>query len=197
MLGEIKRLIKYVIKHGDDFIRTALGSAQQTVEQERQQMQKELRTLEGRDRELDKLFNRMYEDNTNGKIDDERFGRMSRQYTDEQKNIAERLKELRTELDSQTIQTLTADSFITILKKYGKTKKLTQYMLSELIEKIEVYQAEKIDGIWQQKLRIHYHGIGSISIPENLSIPNCDITMNTRKGVNVQYSPLKPNNITA
>ena len=196
VLGEIKRLVKYVTKHGDDFIRAALGSAQQTVEMERQQMQKELRTLESRDRGLDKLFNRMYEDNANGKIDDERFGRMSRQYTDEQKNISERLKELRAELDSQAIQTLTADSFITVLKKYGKTKKLTQYMLNELIEKIEVYQAEKVDGIWQQRLRIHYHGIGSILIPEYLSIPNCEVTMNTRKGVNVQYSPLK-SNITA
>ena len=63
-------------------------------------------------------------------------------------------------------------------------------MLNELIEKIEVYQTEKINGIWQQKLRIHYHGISPISIPENLSIPNCEVTMNTRKGVNVQCSPL-------
>ena len=190
MLGEIKRLIKYVTKHGDDFLRAALGSAQQTVENNRQQMQKELRTLEARDRELDKLFSRMYEDSANGKIDDDRFGRMSRQYTDEQKTIAERIKELRAELDSQSIQTLTADSFIDTLKKYGKTKKLTQYMLNELIEKVEVYQAEKIDGVWKQKLRIHYHGIGSISILENLAIPNCEVNMNTRKGVDVQYSPL-------
>ena len=148
VLGEIKRLVKYVTKHGDDFIQAALGSAQQTVELERQQMQKELRTLEARDRELDKLFNRMYEDNANGKIDDERFGRMSRQYTDEQKNIAERIKPLRAELDTQSIQTLTADSLIAVLKKYGKTKELTQYMLNELIEKIEVFQVEKIDGVW-------------------------------------------------
>jgi len=63
-------------------------------------------------------------------------------------------------------------------------------MLNQLVEKIEVYQSEKIDGVWQQRLRIHYHGIGSISIPEQLAIPNCEVTMNTRKGVNVQYSPL-------
>jgi len=63
-------------------------------------------------------------------------------------------------------------------------------MLNQLVEKIEVYQAEKIDGVWQQRLRIHYHGLGSISIPEQLAIPNCEVNMNTRKGVNVQYSPL-------
>jgi len=188
VLGEIRRLIKYVTRHGDDFIRAALGSAQQTAEQERQQMQKELRVLEARDRELDKLFSRMYEDSVNGKIDDDRFGRMSRQYTDEQKTIAERIKALRTELDAQSILSVTADTFISVLKKYSRTKKLTQYMLNELIEKVEVFQSEKIDGIWQQRLRIHYHGVGSISIPEHLAIPNCEVNMNTRKGVNVSYS---------
>ena len=63
-------------------------------------------------------------------------------------------------------------------------------MLNELIERIEVYQAEKNDGVWKRRLRIHYHGIGSISIQEQLAIPNCEVNMNTRKGVNVQYSPL-------
>lgn len=189
VLGEIRRLVKYVTKHGDDFIRAVIGSAQQTIDQNRQQMQKDLRTMEKRDRELDKLFSRMYEDNASGKIDDDRFGRMSRQYTNEQKTIAEKAKNLRDELTEQNIQTVTADTFITVLKKYSRTKNLTQYMLNELIEKIEIYQAEKIDGVWQQRLRIHYHGIGSIAIPEKLAIPNCDITMNTRKGVNVQYSP--------
>ncbi|MDR0314559.1 MAG: recombinase family protein [Oscillospiraceae bacterium] len=189
VLGEIRRLMKYVTKHSEDFIRAAIGSAQQTVEQNRQQMQKELRTLEARDRELDKLFSLMYEDNSKGKIDDERFGRMSRQYTDEQRTIAEKIKELRAELDTQSVQSYTAESFITALRKYGRTKKLTQYMLNELIEKIEVFQAEKIDGVWQQRLRIHYHGLGSISIPEQLAIPNCEVNMNTRKGVYVAYSP--------
>ena len=54
--------MKYVTKHGDDFIQAALGSAQQTVDQNRQQMQKELLTLEVRDRGLDVLFSRMYDD---------------------------------------------------------------------------------------------------------------------------------------
>ena len=190
VLGEIRRLVKYVTKHSEDFIRAAIGSAQQTAEQNRVQMQKELRTLEARDRELDKLFSLIYEDNASGKIDDERFGRMSRQYTDEQRTIAEKVKTLRAELDIQSAQTLTADSFISTLKKYSRIKKLSQYALNELVEKIEVYQAEKIEGVWQQRLRIHYHGIGSISISEQLAISNCEITMNTRKGVNVQYSPL-------
>lgn len=52
-----------------------------------------------RGKELDGLFSKMYEDNISGKIDDERFARMTRSYTDEQAAIAEKIKTLRVELE--------------------------------------------------------------------------------------------------
>ena len=191
VLGEIRRLIRYVTKYGESFIQAAMGSAQQSAALERQRKQKELRTMEARDKELDRLFNRMYEDHIAGKLDDERFGRMSRQYTDEQKDLAVRIKALRTELDAQDVQATTAESFTATLRKYSRVRKLTQYMLSELIDRIEVHQAEKVDGVWQQRLRIQYHGIGSIEIPERLVIPATEVRMQTRKGVTVAYAPLQ------
>ena len=58
-------------------------------------------------------------------------------------------------------------------------------MLNELIEKIEVCKAEKIDGITYQRLRIHYHIIGAIEIPEEFL--SQVIILPTRQGVKVQY----------
>ena len=40
--------------------------------------QRELDALTARDRELDMLFERLYEDNVSGKIDDARFAKMSK-----------------------------------------------------------------------------------------------------------------------
>ena len=65
----------------------------------------------------------------------------------------------------------------------------TPRMLNELIEKIEVHQAEKVDGVWQQKLTIHYHCVGVVSIPRAPPLPMPDIAMNTRKGVYASYIP--------
>lgn len=79
--------------------------------------------------------------------------------------------------------------FISAVRKYTRARKLTPRMLNELIEKIEVHQAEKVDGVWQQKLTIHYHCVGVVSIPQALPLPMPDITMNTRKGVYVSYVP--------
>ena len=74
------------------------------------------------------------------------------------------------------------------MKKYAKNKTLTDYMLRELVEKIEVGQAAKVDGIWQQKLKIVYHGIGTIDLSHTRTTPP-DVEMNTRKGVKVKYDP--------
>ena len=191
VLGEIRRLVKYTKQHGDAFMQAAIGLSQQAAATDRLRKQRELNAMLARDRELDKLFNRMYEDNIAGKIDDERFGRMSKQYTDEQKNLAERIKAYRAELEKQDCKTVTADMFLDILKKYARAKKLTEYMLNELIERIEVFQAEKVDGVWRQRLRIHYNGIGTVTIPNIPQIPDCEVSMLTRKGVTVTYSSVE------
>ena len=62
-------------------------------------------------------------------------------------------------------------------------------MLNELIEKIEVFNAEKIDGVWEQRLRIHYNCVGTIEIPTVLPLPIPEVSVNTRKGVVVNYAP--------
>jgi len=112
---------------------------------------------------------------------------LSRQYTEEQKELAGKMKTIRAELDRQTAKTMTADVFIAAVRKYTRARKLTEGMLNELIERIEVHQSEKIDGVHVQRLTIHYNCVGSIEIPESLSLP--EIKMQTRKGVIVSYAP--------
>ena len=75
--------------------------------------------------------------------------------------------------------------------KYTRAKKPTPLMLNELTEKIEVFQTEIVDGKRTQKIVIYYNCIGAISIPEDVSIPDAEITLNTRRGVQVLYQPQK------
>jgi len=83
---------------------------------------------------------------------------------------------------------MSTDMFISTVRKYTRAKKLTERMLTELIERVEVYQSEKVDGVHIQRLRIHYNCVGEIEIPaELLTVP--EISMVTRKGVTVSYSP--------
>ena len=61
----------------------------------------------------------------------------------------------RSEIEKQSSRATSTDMFVSIVRKYTRARKLTPRMLNELVEKIEVYNAEKIDGEWVQRLRIH------------------------------------------
>jgi len=189
VLGEIRRLTKFASLYEDEFLKAVIGHSQQAAETDRKLKEKELKALLTRDEELDGLFERIYEDNVSGKLSDDRFAKMSRRYEDEQKELAEKIKKLRSEIEKHSSQAMTTDMFISLVRKYTRARKLTPRMLNELVEKIEVYDAEKIDGVWEQRLRIHYNCVGEITIPKMLPLPIPDVTVNTRKGVFVNYAP--------
>ena len=189
VLGEIKRLTKFASHYEDDFVKAVMGSSQQSVALDRKLKEKELTLLQARDEELDGLFERIYEDNVSGKLSDDRFAKMSRRYEEEQKEVSEKIKTLRSEMDKLSSKAVTADMFISTVRKYTRAKALTPRMLNELIDRIEVHQAEKIDGEWVQHLTIHYNCVGAIFIPEVFPLPVPEVSVNTRKGVVVNYAP--------
>ena len=113
---------------------------------------------------------------------------MSIRYESEQKENSDRIKKLSSEIEKQSNRTTSTDMFISLVRKYTRARKLTPRMLNELVEKIEVYNAEKIDGEWVQRLRIHYNCVGEMIIPKVLPLPVPAVTVNTRKGVYVSYA---------
>ena len=188
VLGEIRRLTKYAGLYEDDFLKEVIGHSRQAEETDRRLKEKELKSLLARDDELDGLFERIYEDNVSGKLSDDRFAKMSRRYEEEQKELSEKIKKLRSEIEKQSSRATSTDMFVSIVRKYTRARKLTPRMLNELVEKIEVYNAEKIDGEWVQRLRIHYNCVGEMNIPNEPALPIPAVTVNTRKGVFVSYT---------
>ena len=188
VLGEIRRLTKYAGLYEDDFLKEVIGHSRQAEETERRLKEKELKSLLARDDELDGLFERIYEDNVSGKLSNDRFAKMSRRYEEEQKELSEKIKKLRSEIEKQNSRAASTDMFVSIVRKYTRARKLTPRMLNELVEKIEVYNAERIDGEWVQRLRIHYNCVGEMNIPNEPALPIPAVTVNTRKGVFVSYT---------
>lgn len=169
-----------------------MGFTQKAMESERKQVQLELSKAKARDRELNNLLDKLCEDNVAGKISDERFVRMSRKYEYEQAGLQKRMRELETDIERIRSKAATADMFISAVRKYTRAKKLTPRMLGELVDKIEVHQAEKVNGVWHQRLTIHYNCIGAVTLPDTAALPAPEVTMNTRRGVYVTYEPDTP-----
>ena len=189
VLYEVNRLASFANEYEDDFLKAMLGRSAKVAENDRVRKQRELDGLVARDKELDALFERLYEDNVSGKIDDARFAKMSKRYEQEQGEIGAKVKALRLELKKTEGQRMDVEEFLETVRRYTNTTTITQRMVAELIDHIDVYHAEKHDGITTQQVVIHYNCVGPFMVPDRRKIPEADIIMETRKGVALSYAP--------
>ena len=189
VLYEVKRLACFASEYENDFIKVMIGHSAKVAENATLRKQRELDALTARDRELDMLFERLYEDNVAGKIDDARFAKMSKRYEQEQGENAKKIKALRLELKKDESKRMDIDDFLETVRRYTDAATITKRMVAELIDHIEVYHAEKQDGITNQRVVIHYNCIGAFDVPDRRKIPETDIIMETRKGVALSYAP--------
>ncbi len=188
VLSEIKRLTRFACRYEDMFTKVVADYSQKAMETEQRVKQGELKALIARDKELDMLFEKIYEDNATGKISDERFKKLAVKYEDEQRSIAERIDELKQKYDEAASRVANTDTFLKAVRKYTRIKKLTPRILAELIDHIDVYKPEIVDGGRTQRIVIHYNCIDTIEIPEEAAIPMPEISVNTRKGVTLTYA---------
>ena len=189
VLYEVKRLACFASEYENDFIKAMIGRSAKVAENGRIRKQRELDALTARDRELDMLFERLYEDNVAGKIDDARFAKMSKRYEQEQGENAKKIKALRLELKKDEGKRMDIDDFLETVRRYTDAATITKRMVAELIDHIEVYHAEKQDGVTNQRVVIYYNCIGAFDVPDRRKIPEADIIMETRKGVALSYAP--------
>ena len=162
VLYEVKRLACFASEYENDFIKAMIGRSAKVAENTALRKQRELDALTARDRELDMLFERLYEDNVAGKIDDARFAKMSKRYEQEQGENAKKIKALRLELKKDESKRMDIDDFLETVRRYTDAATITKRMVAELIDHIEVYHAEKQDGVTNQRVVIYYNCIGAL-----------------------------------
>ena len=189
VLYEVKRLACFASEYENDFIRAMIGRSAKVAEITALRKQRELDALTARDRELDMLFERLYEDNVAGKIDDARFAKMSKRYEQEQGENAKKIKDLRLELKKNESKRMDIDDFLETVRRYTDATTITKRMVAELIDHIEVYHTEKQDGVTNQCVVIYYNCTGAFDVPDRRKIPEADMIVETRKGAALSYAP--------
>ena len=70
---EKEQIRKFALQDEDRFISTLIEYSKKTIENEQNARQNELKSLIARHKDLDFLYEKIYEDNAMGKISDERF----------------------------------------------------------------------------------------------------------------------------
>ena len=131
-------------------------------------IKKRLAQAEKRIGELDRLFIRIYEDNVAGRLDDERFAMMSKNYTEEQKDLKAEVKTLQQQIHEQEQQAENIEQFVQRVKRNSTLTELTPYALRELVKAVYVDAPDKSSGKRRQKVHIEYDLVGYIPVDELL-----------------------------
>ena len=159
VLKNLREAIQYVREHEAEFMREAADHDMRDKDAELARKRDAFSKAEQRIAELDLIISRLYEDNVTGKLTDERFIKLSRDYEREQSNLKSMAEVLRKELKHQEQQKTNAKAFVSAVRKYTDLQELDATVLREFIERIEVSHAER----WAKtrEITIVYNFIGA------------------------------------
>ena len=167
VLEQVQQVVSYIHNFEWLFIKEKQNAS---VEEQKAQIvrdKKQLTQYQQRLKEIDNLIQHIYEDNVSGKITDEMFSNFSTNYTNEKKDLKEKIEILNKSISTTEQKEIAITSFVDKVKKYTEIKELTPEIINELIDKILVHQQAKVDGKKYQQIDIYYSGVGIISVSAN------------------------------
>ena len=159
VLKNLREAIQYVREHEAEFMREAADHDMRDKDAELARKRDAFSKAEQRIAELDLIISRLYEDNVTGKLTDERFIKLSRDYEREQSNLKSMAEVLRKELKHQEQQKTNAKAFVAAVRKYTDMQELDAAVLREFIDRIEVSHADKKSKT--REITIVYNFIGA------------------------------------
>ena len=154
---------------------------------ERKAAESALAAATARNQELLQLYERVYEDNVNGKVTDDWFMRLSHKYEVEQEELKKQMFELKEKIERLNFAQNSSGCFIRAIRKFMTMQILTPVVLQELIDKIEVFPIEGTGKNRTQRLVIHYRFVGCIDLPS--IVPKHTYKLDSRQGVAIEYLP--------
>lgn len=160
LLYGIREITAYTKANAEIFVEMVTKKSRAESDKSLKDAKRELEQAQLRIRKLDGIIQRLHEDNIEGKISDERFVKMSESYEAEQKTLESRVAELRGQIAAQQESTVNVDRFLALVRRYTDIRELTPEIIREFVERIEVYQAERICGKKVQRMRIVWTYIG-------------------------------------
>lgn len=182
VLLELKHLVNF-LKHDEERLAEILErKSNKDLYEETRHLEGELQKALARQQNVAKLYEKLYEDNAEGKVTDEWFTHMSHKYELERTELKGKISELRKKLSSTQETTKGKDMFLNAVRSFMEMENLTAPLAKELIDHIDVYESEGKGKNKTQRIVIYYRFVGYIELPDKIPIVN-----DTRQGVAMNY----------
>ena len=190
VIRELARLAAYLEEDEEAFVELLAKKSEKDAQMERKLLQNELQSSIARNEAVARLFEKLYEDNATGKVTDDWFMQLSHKYELERAALKEKINEIQIKLHDMDHHKQGYERFVSIIRKLLDMEVLTFPILRELIDRIEVYEAEGTGKSRTQRIAIYYRFVGYLELPAGKINPH--YTADLRRGVAIEYIPKQP-----
>ena len=174
----LERLMLEAVSNLSDFVRCyepvflyLLAKKNNAMRQkEYQQLQQAVENGTKRIAEIDRLIEKVFEQNAGGILSDERFAKMLQNYEKEQKALTQEVEENRQTLQNAEQRVMDLRLILRTLREITDMKELTPTLVNSLIKRIEVHNSDKSSGHSHVKVDIYFTAVGMIDIPTEKEI---------------------------
>ena len=124
--------------------------------------EQELKTARTRISELERLMQNLYEDKCTGAIPQTVFQTLMQKYEAERAEKAEVVPDLERKVKVHLENRVDADRWLDLIRRYTELSELDETILFELVDRIEVGEAQKINGQRVCDIKVHYRYVGYV-----------------------------------
>ena len=163
---DIRYTIRFAQDNKEEFLELLKRRSDAKTKRELNQSLKEVAEMEARIKELDRIIQSLYEDKVAGKLSEERYFKMSDNYEAEQAGLKEKVEKLKSSIDHAKSKMDDISKFIALVDKYSDFEELTPEILRTFIDKVLIYEKQKVDGHYKHTIEIIYNFVGAVEIPD-------------------------------
>ena len=139
----LKKIAEYSISNRAEFEALVKKSLAMQQTDKTKKQQKRIPQITTRLEQIDKVLNKLYEDNALGTIPQDRYEQMSQKYSEEYYSLKAELEQLREQLSAFENAGGRAQKFVKLIDRYADFTDLTPTILNEFISRIEVHERDK------------------------------------------------------
>ena len=166
VLDTIKEVSEYVKLNEEEFIKKVYSTSKEQQEKTSKILKKRLAKEEKRISEINSLIRKLYEDNVSGKLSNKHFDMMLKDFETEQTALEKSIEQTKDTLRDFEEDSIRADKFIALVKKYTDFSELTTQMINEFVDKIVVHEGKWENCERTQEVEIYLNFIGKCEMPK-------------------------------
>ena len=157
----LKKIAEYSISNRAEFEALVKKSLAMQQTDKTKKQQKRIPQITTRLEQIDKVLNKLYEDNALGTIPQDRYEQMSQKYSEEYYTLKAELATLQEQLSAYENAGGRAQKFLKLTERHAAFTDLTPTILNEFISRIEVHERDQKRARYAiQHISIYFNYIG-------------------------------------